>query len=186
MIRPHTLAARRAALAIALSLGAWSSASAQRIGIKTNALYWAAATPNLGVEFRLNRHLTLDVEGAFNKFSIKSHSSRAVAFMPEMRYWLSARPQAGHFIGVMALAADYKVNLNGKWHNGDIAGAGATYGYSFVLSRRWSFEATAGIGLARIREKKYKEGEAAPKTANNSKWTPAPLKLGATFTYLIK
>ena len=39
------------------------TANAQRIGLKTNALYWAAMSPNLGVELRVNRHLTFNFEG---------------------------------------------------------------------------------------------------------------------------
>ena len=37
-----------------------TSANAQRVGLKSNALYWAAMSPNLGAEFRVNRHLTLN------------------------------------------------------------------------------------------------------------------------------
>ena len=46
----------------ALSLmlfGTSQTAMAQRVALKTNVLYWATATPNLGLEFRLNRHSPL-------------------------------------------------------------------------------------------------------------------------------
>ena len=36
------------------------------VGIKTNALYWGTATPNLGLEFRLARHWSLDLEAGLN------------------------------------------------------------------------------------------------------------------------
>ena len=32
---------------------------AQVVGVKTNLLYWASASPNLGIEYRLGRHKTL-------------------------------------------------------------------------------------------------------------------------------
>ena len=38
------------------------------VGIKTNALYWGTATPNLGLEFRLARHWSLDLEAGLNPF----------------------------------------------------------------------------------------------------------------------
>ena len=41
-------------------------AEAQRVALKTNALYWAAATPNIGAEFRINRHITFNY-GAQNE-----------------------------------------------------------------------------------------------------------------------
>ncbi len=181
-------AVRRVALVAAFSVAAMMPASAQRIGLKTNALYWLAATPNLGAEFRLNRHLTLDVEGACNKLTVSDYSVRAFSFTPEMRWWFSARPQVGHFVGVMAMAADYKLKLDKKNHNGDMFGAGFTYGYAFVLGKRWSMEATAGVGVAYIREKKWDDSKGiyAPADANNRRWLPFPLKLGLNFTYLIK
>ena len=42
-----------------------------KFAIKTNALYWATSTPNLGFEVALAKKLTLDVSGNYNpwKFS---------------------------------------------------------------------------------------------------------------------
>ncbi len=181
-------AVRRSALLAVFSVAALTPAAAQRIGLKTNALYWLAGTPNIGAEFRLNRHLTLDVEGAGNKLSVKNNSIRAFTFSPEMRWWFSARPQVGHFVGVTAMAADYKLQLKGKHHNGDMFGAGFTYGYAFVLGKRWSMEATAGVGMAYIREHKWdtNKGEWLTEESLHSRWLPFPVKLGLNFTYLIK
>ena len=167
-----------------------TAAQAQRVSLKTNALYWATASPNLGVEFRLNRHLTLNLEGAANRLKIKSYNTKAIAFTPEMRYWFSARPQAGHFVGLMGMGTHYNLQLNKTRHNGDAFGAGITYGYSFVLSRHWSLETTLGLGALHVREDKTKEG--APATSyhstspNNTKWVATPLKAGVTFVYIIK
>lgn len=47
-----------------------TTAQAQRVGLKTNLLYWATATPNVGLEFRLNRHLTLDLDAAYNRLKV--------------------------------------------------------------------------------------------------------------------
>ena len=78
---------------IAILLAACSvTAAAQRVSVKTNALYWAAATPNLGAEFRFNRHITIGLETAFNRFDISKVNTRMVGVMPEVRYWFSARP----------------------------------------------------------------------------------------------
>lgn len=47
-----------------LSASLWvpMQTKAQRVAVKTNALYWAASTPNLGAEFRVNRHVTFNFE----------------------------------------------------------------------------------------------------------------------------
>lgn len=55
-----------------------TTAQAQRVGLKTNLLYWATATPNVGLEFRLNRHLTLDLDAAYNRLKVGDINSRGV------------------------------------------------------------------------------------------------------------
>ena len=59
-------------LAVGFLLVFATGAYAQRMGdqtylpkfaIKTNALYWATSTPNLGIELGLAKKLTLDISG---------------------------------------------------------------------------------------------------------------------------
>lgn len=171
-------------LAVCLTL----SVSAQRINLKTNALYWAAETPNIGMEFRMNRHLTLNMEAMTSFMNIKDYKVKGYAFTPEMRYWLSARPQSGHFIGLMGVAADYDLTHKQCHHDGDALGVGLTYGYSFVLGKRWSLELTAGAGFLHRKEKYYnvEKGQAEPEKANNTRWMAAPLKAGVSFVYILK
>lgn len=98
---------------VVVMLAVASPATAQRINVKTNALYWLAMSPNLGVEFRINRHMTFNLEGVVNRVSgfkpygVSNLSTKGFAFEPEARYWFSARPQAGHFVGLTAVAANY-------------------------------------------------------------------------------
>lgn len=169
--------------------------SAQRVAVKTNALYWATATPNLGAEFRLNRHFTLNLEGAVNRLKLGDKiNSKAIGAMPEVRYWFSARPQARHFVGVMGLVAGYGLTTHIKsaepknYHGGTAVGGGLTYGYSFVLGPHWSLETTAGLGLLSINERKAKGDniEHGSGGNNNSKCIFAPTKLGVTFVYIFK
>ncbi len=172
-------------LALALVAGA-GGVQAQRVAVKTNALYWLTASPNLGVEFRMSRHISLNIEAAGNPFTIKDYKLRHATFNPELRYWFSARPQAGHFVGLMGFASAYDLHLKSRHYNGDAYGVGLTYGYSFVLSKHWSMEATAGLGVLRYREKKYRDGEQAPNGVNHTGFAPAPMKLGLTFVYIFK
>ena len=51
-----------AAFSMAILAGYCNTASAQRIALKTNALYWATASPNIGLELRINRHITFDFD----------------------------------------------------------------------------------------------------------------------------
>lgn len=177
----------RMSIALCFLMALPVSVVAQRIGLKTNALYWAAASPNLGVEFRVNRHVTLNFEAMGNRLKVGKLDTRLLSFSPEARYWFSARPQAGHFVGVMAQGSNYNILSDGTRHKGDSWGAGLSYGYSFVLGRRWSLETTVGVGMIHVNEKKYLEAtQAEPEKANNTKWMLAPLKAGVTFVYLLR
>lgn len=44
---------------VVVMLAVASPATAQRINVKTNALYWLAMSPNLGVEFRIKDQIIL-------------------------------------------------------------------------------------------------------------------------------
>ena len=139
--------------ALCLALIMIAGAYAQRVSFKTNALYWGTLSPNAGVEFRLSRHYTLNLEGAVNPFTIGDYKIHSAAFTPEARYWFSGRPQAGHFVGIMGFGGIYSMAWNNTNHVGDAIGGGITYGYSFVLSRRWSLETTIGLGMLHVRER---------------------------------
>ena len=45
-------------------------ASAQQVAMKTNLLYWAAMTPNLGVEMAVGKHSTVGLTANYNPWTI--------------------------------------------------------------------------------------------------------------------
>lgn len=173
-------------VAATLWMGVCLPSSAQRVSLKTNALYWLAGTPNLGAEFRLSRHITLDLEGAFNKYHVSSFQTRMISFSPEVRHWFSRRPGTGHFVGGTSLISNYRFTLSGTTHNGDAFGVGPVYGYSLPLGRHWNMEASVGAGLVYYREKKYGTSEMVSEDVNHKGFTLAPLKIGLSFVYVIK
>lgn len=89
---------------------------AQRVAVKTNALYWAASTPNLGAEFRVNRHVTFNFEAAYNRIKVFNIDTRGAMITPEVRYWFSARPQTGHFVGIAGIGCHYNYVRGGNRH----------------------------------------------------------------------
>lgn len=170
--------------AIAITGFGWSYA--QRVGLRTNALAWATATPNLGVELRMSRHFTFALDAYGNPLKFDKLRTQFVALQPEVRYWFSARPQAGHFLGINASGAAYKFQAKNTRHEGDAVAAGVTYGYSIPLHRRWSMEAAIGAGVLYHRDFHYGKNSERPDSPNNKKVRLAPTKLGLTFTYHLK
>lgn len=90
-------------------------------------------------------------------------------------------------MGIIGTTANYNILLNDTRHAGDAFGGGLTYGYSFVLGKRWSLETSIGAGALHLREKRFNENtEAEPESANRRQWVFAPLKAGVTLVYIIK
>ncbi len=161
--------------------------NAQRVALKSNLIDWATLSPNLAMEVRLNQKFTLDISATTHPFSFTIADIKATHFrlQPELRYWFN-RPMARHFVGVGLLGGLYNLRVKEHFYEGDIWGAGITYGYAFVLSRHWNMEATLGVGMARARAFDYRVDEEKPATPNLLKWTPVPIRLGLSFSYLFK
>lgn len=127
------------------------------------------------------------MEGDFSVSSISGYKLDHVNFSPELRYWFTGRPQTRHFVGAMGLVSAYSLQFDRTAHKGQGVGVGLTYGYAFVLGRRWSLEATAGAGVFRYAEKKYDVVTSpVPWGVNHKGIALVPLKLGLSFTYLLK
>ena len=71
------------------------SLKAQRIALRTNGLYWATLSPNVGLEMRLSRRFTLDMELAGNPFKIGNIEPNFFSVAPEVKYWLDVVPREG-------------------------------------------------------------------------------------------
>lgn len=98
---------------VALTLFIWGiqTASAQTWGIKTNALYDATRTVNIGTEFALGKKWTLDISGNYNGWNAGSRCEKMKHFMvqPELRYW-TCDVFNGHFFALHAMGGGYNIS----------------------------------------------------------------------------
>ncbi len=125
-------------------------AKAQDVALKTNGLYWATTTPNLGLEVALNPKWTVDVSGGYNPWTFSDDKKmRCWLVQPELRYWLCEKFE-GHFVGVHLHGAQFFGGFNDKRYDGYLAGGGFTYGYDWILSPHWNLEAAIGVGYAHL------------------------------------
>lgn len=137
-----------------------------KVAVKTNLLYDATATVNLGVEVGLARQWTIDISANYNAWTLgNDRKYKHILIQPEGRFWLCERFK-GHFFGVHAHWGTYNfANLEMPFgaipalkdfrYQGDIYGAGITYGYQWYLGRHWNLEAALGVGYARVSYDKY-------------------------------
>ena len=74
-------------------------ATGQQVALKTNVLFWAATTPNAGVEFAVGRRFTIDLWGAYNAWKFPNDMKLNLYLVqPEVRFW-PCRKFEGHFLG---------------------------------------------------------------------------------------
>ena len=143
--------------------------SIPRFAVKTNLLYGATTTFNLGVEMQLNRFLTLDLIGGWNPFMHRDYKRfKHWSVQPTLRYWIQ-EPFNGHFIGVSALYSDFNVsgwrlplglipNLENYRFQGDAFALSFQYGHQWLLSPRWAIETSINVGLMHLDYQKFEAG----------------------------
>ena len=128
------------------------SAVAQDFALKTNILYDATSTINVGCEIGIAPKWTMDVSGNYNAWDMSRDRMWRHAFIqPEARYWLCDR-FSGHFIAAHLHSGIYNISnieqLKGYRLQGWFAGAGVGYGYALILNRHWNMEFELGVGYA--------------------------------------
>ena len=200
---------KRYLIIVAVLLAACAhNANAQKVALKTNALYWATATPNIGAEIALGNRWTLEVAGGYNPWTFDSqtnHKAKHLLVSPELRYWF-CESFNGHFIGVngnytqfnisgMALPKVFvplcsNVSQEGDTKSARLAGwavgAGITYGYQFIIAPRWNLELTAGFGWWYTEYDRFESRKCGMFEQAVRKHAIGPTSLGVSFVYLIK
>ena len=169
------------------------SASAQNIAVKSNLLYDASSSLNIGTEFKLGTQTTFDLSAGYNPWTFSGNKKmKHVLVQPEVRFW-SCESFFGHFWGIHAHYAYYNLGglpflktLKEHRYEGWLAGGGFTYGYHWALSNSWSLEASIGVGYAFIDCKKYECEKCGRELADKTKNYVGPTKVGISLIYFLK
>jgi hypothetical protein len=166
--------------------------SAQTIGLKSNLLYDVTTTMNLGLEAGLGKKWTLELPVNYNPWSFPNDRKiKHWLIQPELRYWLCEKFN-GHFFGLHSHVAGFNVagikrtGFENSRYEGYAYGAGVSYGYQWILNKRWSIEATFGLGYAFLDYGKYQCGTCEPKIKDVEKHYFGPTKAGVSLIYILK
>ena len=158
-------------VSLAFLMGGGHIVKAQDFAIKTNLLYDATATVNLGIEAGLAPRWTFDLSGNYHPWTLPNGRLMKHAMVqPEFRYWFCDR-FSRHFIGFHGIGGIYNfANLptdGVKLFNLDLSplskyryqgwavGAGVAYGYAFILGEHWNLELELGAGYIYSRYDKF-------------------------------
>lgn len=144
-------------------------AAAQEVALKTNLVADATLSPSLGLEFVTAPRWSFDLSGSYNDWPVDGHKWKHWVLKPEWRYWF-CEAMSGHFVGFHLLGGQYNVGnidmdfklwgtdfskLRHRRYEGWFAGLGLAYGYAWMLSKHWSFEAVVGLGWTYTRYDSY-------------------------------
>lgn len=159
---------------------------AQKVAIKTNALGWATASFNAGVEGRLGDKFTGECSVYYNPFTFKNNKKvSGLAVQPEARYWF-CMPFYKHFLGLHAMYSDYNVGWDKYRYQGNLFGGGISYGYQMIIARRWNLEFNIGVGYARMNHDKYLQPKCGYLVGHRHDDYVGITKLGISFIYILK
>jgi len=201
---------RKVEVAVVLLLIGFLFAGSQdaeaQFAVKTNLLYDATTTPNIGVELGTGVKNTVQLFYGLNPWTFhSSHGDRKARhwlLMPELRWWRCSKYN-GSFIGVHLMggqfnASNVDIPLPGCFFAGDnlvkgvrdnryqgwYAGAGFTYGYQWILGRHWNLEAEIGVGYNHVWYDKYPCYECGAKIADGQSNYVGVTKLGLSLLYI--
>lgn len=174
------------------------------LAIKSNLLYDATSTINLGLEFGIAPKWTLDISGNYNPWTFSDNKKmKHWLVQPEFRWWTCGR-FSGHFLGIHALGGEYNVGgmlpfgidpadmfspldkLDNHRYEGWGAGGGISYGYHWILGNRWGLEATVGVGYVYLDYDKYPCEKCGRKIGSSTRHYFGPTKAGITLIFMIK
>ena len=184
------------------------ASNAQKFAVKTNGLYLATATPNVGVEAAIGERWTVEIEGGYNPWTLDKDTNMKIKHWlvsPEFRYWFCNSFQ-GHFIGINGNYTQFNIgavplpvhkafisldqtpgpDLEKSRAEGWAVGVGLTYGYTFPIARRWNMEFTAGFGYWYTVYNRYESRKCGLFQETVQIHALGPTSLGISFIYMIK
>jgi hypothetical protein len=169
---------------------------AQQVAVKTNLLYDATATPNLGVEIGVGKKHSFQVFYGLHPWKLGSDEKYLKHWVinPEWRHWFCHRFN-GSFVGIHAFGGEFnasKIKMPFGWwkelrdnrFEGWFVGGGISYGYQWVMSKHWNLEAAIGVGAAYIKYDKFGCGSCGKKLDDGDKIYVGPTKLALSLMYL--
>ena len=171
-----------------------------RFALKTNLLYGATTSMNIGAEFFLNRYLTLDLSLGWNPWVHRDNRKIAHWMVqPTLRYWIQ-EPFNGHFFGLSLMYSNFNVSdirqpynwfgvlpgLRDHRFRGDAYSVSIQYGHQWVLSPRWAIEASINVGYMFLDYRKYESGWCGHRLGSDQRHYFGPTNASISLIYVFR
>ena len=139
-----------------------------RMALRTNLLYDATLSPNLGVDVRVDSAWTVGLLAGINAWDIdkeKNKKWRHALFSIRARKYRDSLFHKGYYeadviyshynVGNTKIPFGLYSAVKDRRLQGDLIALGGKYGYSWILSRTWRIEAEAGVAVGYAWFKEY-------------------------------
>lgn len=166
-------------------------------GLKTNLLYAATSTLNIGGEFRINDKRTWTLPIGYNPWTFSENKKlKHWIIQPELRFW-SCEAFNGFYWGVHAHGGEFNVGglklpfgmfptLQDHRYQGYFYGGGLGLGYQWILHDRWNLELGIGAGYTRFEYDKYRCEHCGEKIKTGSRNYFGPDRIALSLIYIIR
>ena len=122
-------------------------AKAQRIAVSTNGLEWLTLSPNASLDVAFTQHHAFSMSVSTQPWRLSQNFFMShITISPEYRYWFRM-PFYRSFVGANLTYSGYDLSLFGFDRKGELFAAGVTYGYSFLMGKRWNLVPFLGAGV---------------------------------------
>ena len=139
-----------------------------RVALRTNLLYDATLSPNLGVDVRVDSAWTVGLLAGLNAWDIDKTENkkwRHALFSLRARKYRDSLFYKGYFEGDLIYShfnvGNTKIpfglykGAQDRRLQGDLFALGGKYGYSWIMARKWRIEAEAGVAVGYAWFKEY-------------------------------
>lgn len=125
------------------------------LALRANLLRWATLTPDLGVEWRINRNWGVLVNGAWTSWSWDNKNRRYALWnvSPEIHYYIGKEKRG--YLGVMYQLGEFNYKFGDTGKQGDYKGGGITGGYVLPIGKCLALDFSLGLGYTRADFEKY-------------------------------
>ncbi|WP_418706286.1 DUF3575 domain-containing protein [Barnesiella intestinihominis] len=132
-----------------------AKAKAHSLSLRANLLRWGTLTPDLGVEWRLNRHVGILVNGSYTSWTWNSNDRRYALWeiAPEARYYIGKEKRG--YIGAIYKAGSFNYKLSEIGKQGNLMGGGLTGGYQLKLNKALNLDFSLALGCLHADYDKY-------------------------------
>lgn len=132
-----------------------SGNDAGTLSLRANLLRWATLTPGLGIEWRIDRNWSIQVNGTWTSWSWDDKNRRYALWeiSPEVRYYMGTQKRG--YLGAMYHVGEFNYKLSDTGKQGNLTGGGITGGYLLKLNRALSLDFSLGIGCTHAEYDRY-------------------------------